>query len=194
MFNHYFVLPYGVKVRNGCASVLKTTWSNGNNESSENNKYEYFNVSARKKVSILSSSTTGTWLTFLMIAYLPHNNSNTKTRPTGAHPPVSTRACLSIACRIFQPQSRYFGLCVTRCNINKLSRVSGRSLLKPSAGFIHTSVVLEPSMLNWVISGATPVAVVLYIAQQASINCSASTRSSPLPAEQSSFHQQQGAN
>ena len=44
----------------GCASVLNTHLSKGISESSENKRYKYFKVSAKKKLCWTSSCCTGT--------------------------------------------------------------------------------------------------------------------------------------
>lgn len=75
----------------GWASVLKTNCVNGKTLVSPNNKYRYFRVSPRKKVSILSLFGAGMTVTSLRDVY----------------PPELTFVCLSNAWKMFQPQFLY---------------------------------------------------------------------------------------
>lgn len=56
-------------IGNGWASVLKTQWSNGIRLSSENIKYKYFRVSAKKKLCWTSSCETAGEATSLIPQY-----------------------------------------------------------------------------------------------------------------------------
>ncbi len=70
---------------------MNTNSSNGSRLASSNKRNKYFNVSARKKLSILSLKTTGSDLTDLMEEY----------------PPDGTRACFLSAVKMAHPHSRY---------------------------------------------------------------------------------------
>mmetsp|Transcript_10189 Transcript_10189/g.13623 ORF Transcript_10189/g.13623 Transcript_10189/m.13623 type:complete len:87 (+) Transcript_10189:100-360(+) len=57
------------KIRVGCASVLNTClFKISTSVSGSNNRYRYFSVSAKKKLSILSSTEPGS-STFVKLAY-----------------------------------------------------------------------------------------------------------------------------
>jgi len=56
-------------IGSGWASVLKTQWSNGIRLSSENIKYKYFRVSAKKKLCWTSSCETAVMATSLIPQY-----------------------------------------------------------------------------------------------------------------------------
>lgn len=82
-----YVLPM---IGRGWASVLKTQRSRGISESSENKRYKYFKVSARKKLCCTSSCCTGT----LSTSRIPEN-------PT----PISQ--CFLIAWQDMKSKSNY---------------------------------------------------------------------------------------